>query len=147
MAAIGSDKESRTQTYPNLGSEQDTALPTTSDGMRRVGTPTEEIVDRGATNRPRRSSPGDRHSGRNLLILASLSLSDKSHLQVVTHSKRPAPNGLKSNFAEIVHEMVCQVDAKDPTLMCWVADGEAFNIDPDHSGLGAVLSKYFQRMY
>jgi hypothetical protein len=105
-----------------------------------------------------------------LLVLARLSLSDDSHLQVVAHFQQPPAmisnrfkperpstikkaqlrtptflDGDKPQFPDVVHLMMSQVDIEDPTIMCWVCDGEAFVIDPSHPCLGEVLSKYFQR--
>jgi hypothetical protein len=51
------------------------------------------------------------------------------------------------NFAESVHRLVTEVDARDSSMITWVDDGNAFKIDRTHPDLGKTLAKYFQRMF
>jgi hypothetical protein len=117
------------------------------EGTRPVVTPAQEV---GLRTRPKRSVsvyPENHIDESDRLILASLTLENQSHLQIVTYSQRPAFSSNKSNFGEIVHSMLYEVGAGDPTMMRWVCNGEAFTIDPLHPGLGEVLRRFFHRTY
>jgi hypothetical protein len=127
--------------------QQKVSRPPNGEGMLPVVTPAQEVVLRTST-RPKSSvsaHPENRIAERDRLTLASFTLADKSHLQVVTYSQRPALSRHKSNFGEIVHNMLGEVEAGDPTMMRWVCNGEAFTIDPFHPGLGEVLGRFFLR--
>jgi hypothetical protein len=51
----------------------------------------------------------------------------------------------EKNFAEHVHKLLTEVNRKDPTMIQWVCNGEAFTVDTSHPDLGDALAKYFQR--
>ena len=73
-----------------------------------------------------------------------LKLTEKK--KVPSGGEEAASSGKRSNsFAEIVHQLVTEVDTREPSLIKWADDGSAFYLDPTHSGLGDVLAKYFQR--
>ena len=81
-------------------------------------------------------------------ILATLQLSDTICLKVVTHSLIPTPsssNGKETPFPAIVHRLVSET--KDPTMIRWVSDGEAFVVNPSHPDLGITLATYFSRKF
>lgn len=51
------------------------------------------------------------------------------------------------NFAKAVHELVTEADATNPTMIRWVEDGSAFEMNRSHPDLGEALAKYFHRKY
>ena len=81
-------------------------------------------------------------------ILATLQLSDAIRLKVVTHCPIPTPSssdGQETPFPAIVHKLVSET--KDPTMIRWVSDGEAFVVNPSHPDLSIALAAHFSREF
>jgi hypothetical protein len=51
----------------------------------------------------------------------------------------------KENFAASVHNLVTEGTNKNPSIVSWTQDGNAFIVDPLHPDLPHILAKYFQR--
>lgn len=100
-----------------------------SQGRLPIVTPAQ--IDRNATSptssrSEESSSAPTRQDGNNGLILACLALPDKTQLQVVTYADRK--EAMKRNsFGEIVYNLICEAEAKDPAMMRWVS--KTMNID------------------
>ena len=48
-----------------------------------------------------------------------------------------------AKFPVLVHNMICEAQGKDPSIMRWEHGGATFTVDPDHPGLPSLLAKYF----
>lgn len=82
-------------------------------------------------------------------ILASLQISNTIRLKVVTHCLTPTSSSLsdgkKTPFPVHVHNLVSET--KDPTMIRWVSDGEAFVVNPSHPDLSIALATHFSREF
>ena len=66
-------------------------------------------------------------------------------LKTITNNRPTAILHKKENFAANVQKLVNEANEKDPSMVRWVCNGEAFFIDPKHPDLPTFLAKYFQR--
>lgn len=82
-------------------------------------------------------------------ILANLQISNTIRLKVVTHCLTPTSSPLsdrkKTPFPVLVHNLVSET--KDPTMIRWVSDGEAFVVNPSHPDLSIALVRHFSREF
>jgi hypothetical protein len=113
---------------------------------RSIVTPPQEECLPNSNTRLEESIPAEKTTTQVRLVLASCQLPGKSCLQVVTFERPSRVLNPTSSFAEIVNQMVSDVDSTDPSVIHWVLNGEAFHVEATHPCLGIALSKYFQRM-
>lgn len=98
--------------------------------------------------------PQNKVDGITVCVLADLSIG-RSRLRVVTRAgmanksienlpdMESSEAETKTPFPVVVHKMMNDVHALDPSIMKWEFNGEAFSVNPDHPDFSKVMGRYF----